>query len=668
VIQGPHSHGMVTKDSPFPTFKSHEGIKRIDQETLSSLPQYTFPQILAMQAERLGSQGIAIRKKAYGIWEAYHWKDYLNYVKLVALGLLDLGLKRGERVGIITDNQPEWLFSELGAQAVGAITLNLYRASGLNELAFLLRGIQAAFVIAQDQAQVDKLLEARAELPHIRHVVYIDTTGMRTYGGDPWLMSFAELLEHGQGMERKQPERFHQELTRGNSNEVALIVMTPGTTGPSKLVMLSHGNIIDMARKWLETTPLGIGDNWISITPPAWIVEQMWGVGVALCGGMTMNFPETLETLAEDLREIGPDAVITPARFWEDLASKIRVKISESGLIKRLLYAVSQRVGEAVVDRQWNSRSVPAWLRFLHWLASWIIFRPLLDRIGCLQLHVAITGGQPISPDMIRFFRTNGLNLKQAYVLTEAGGVFQVQPDGEVKAETVGRPLPRTEVKIAEDNEVLVSSPSNFVGYYGDAEATAMALSNGWLHTGDTGYFDDDGQLILVGRKEEIMHTKDGEGFSPDFIETRLKFNPYIREAVVFGKDMPYLAAMVNIDMENVGSWAKSRQIPYTTYADLSQQPAVEKLIQGEVQRMNSQLPPPMKLRKFLLLYKLLDADDEELTRTGKVRRKFVYEQYRELFEAMYTTKKELKVKGRVKYREGEVSTIETTVRIVSLD
>jgi long-chain acyl-CoA synthetase len=641
---------------------------RIDQETLSALPRYTLPQILAMQAERLGSQGIAIRKKAYGIWEAYHWEDYLSYVRLVALGLLHLGLERGERVGIISDNQPEWLFCELGAQAAGAVTLNLYRASGLKELAFLLNRIQAAFVIAQDQAQVDKLLEARAELPHIRHVVYIDPTGMRTYGGDPWLVSFAELLEHGRGMKRKQPERFHQELTRGKSNEVAVIVMTSGTTGHSKLVMLSHGNIIDMAGKWLETTSLGIGDNWISMTPPAWIVEQMWGVGFALCSGMTMNFPETPETLAEDFREVGPEAVITPARFWEDLASKVRVKITESGLIKRLFYAISQRVGEAVVERRWNRRSVPAWLRSLHWAISWIVLRPLLDRIGCLQLQVAITGGQPISPDMIRFFRANGLNLRQSYLLTEAGGVFQVQPDGEVKAETVGRPLPRTEVKIGEDNEVLVSSPSNFVGYYGDPEATAMALSNGWLHTGDTGYFDDDGQLILVGRKEEIMRTKDGESFSPDFLETRVKFSPYIREAVVFGKDRPYFVAMINIDMENVGSWAKKRRIPYTTYGDLSQQPGVEELIQREVQRINSQLPPPMKLRKFLLLYKLLDADDGELTRTGKVRRKFVYEQYRELFEAMYTTEKELKVKGRVRYREGEVSTIETTVRFLSLD
>ena len=659
---------MVAKSLFFPTLKSPKRVENIDEGMLSSLAECTFPQILAIQAERFSSERIAIRKKAYGIWQVYNWRDYLDYVKCVALGLLDCGLKRGEGLGIITDNQPEWLFSELGAQAVGAITLNLYGASGLKELTVFLNRIQASFVVAQDQAQVDKLLEARPELPHIRHVVYIDPTGMRTYRDDPWLLSFAELLECGQMLDRKQPERFEQELSKGRSDEVASVVMTSGTTGSPKLVMLSHSNIIDMARKWLETAPIGIGDNWISITSPAWIVEQMCGVGVALCGGMTVNFPETLETVASDLREIGPNVIITPPQFWEDLASKIRLKISESGLIRRLLYALFRRIGEAVVDRERDKQPVPIWLIFLRWLTSWIICRPLLDRIGCAQLRVAITGGQRISPDMIRFFRANGLNLKQAYVLTEAGGVFHVQPDRRVKAETVGTPLPRTEVKIAEDQEVLLSSPSNFIGYYHDTLETARVLTDGWLHTGDAGYFDDDGQLVLIGRKEEIIGTKDGETFSPDFVETRLKFSPYIKEAVVFGPGMPYLTAIVNIDMQNVGSWAKNRQIPYTTYADLSQQPTVEELIRGEVQHVNNQLPAPMQLRKFLLLHKLLDADDEELTRTGKVRRNFIYEQYRELLKAMYTDRKELKLKGRVRYREGQVGTIETKVRIVSLD
>ena len=643
-------------------------IERIDEQTLESFSQCTFPQILAKQAKRFGSERVAIREKAYGIWEPYSWQDYFNYVKLVALGLLAIGLKRGEHVGIITDNHPEWLFSELGAQAVGAITMNLYTSSVTKELTYGLNRIQAAYVIVQDQEQVDKLLEAQEELPHVRNVIYVDPTGMRTYRDNPWLLSFAELLELGRELERQQPDRFEEELWEGEADDLAIMLMTSGTTGLPKLAMLNYKNIIDMARKWLETAPIGIGDNWISITPPAWIVDQMWGMGVALCGGMTMNFPETPETVAEDLREVGPAIMITSSRFWEDLASKIRVKISDSGFIKRGIYHLCQKIGEAKVDRESKKQPVPMWLEFLNGVASWLTYRPLLDRVGCLRLRTAITGGHPISPDVIRFFRANGLNLKQAYGLTEAGGVFQVQPDGEVKPETVGKPLPRTEVKIAEDQEVLVRSPSNFMGYYQDPEETAATLTDGWLHTGDAGYFDDDGHLVIIGRKQEIMRTKEGEAFSPDFIETRLKFSPYIKEAVIFGEGMPYITAMINIDMENVGDWAEDRQIPYTTYTDLSQQPAVEELISKEVKEVNKRLPKHMQIRKFLLLYKLLDADDQELTRTGKVRRTFVYEQYRSLIEAMYRDQEYLQVKGQVRYRDGTVGTIETRVKILSIE
>jgi long-chain acyl-CoA synthetase len=643
-------------------------IKKISKGTLEELGDFTFPQILAIQAQRLGDDHIAIREKAYGIWEAITWKEYFQFVKHVALGLLSLGLKRSECVAIIMDNHAEWLFSELGAQAVGGITLNLYTSSVTKELTFGLNRVEASYVIAQDQEQVDKLLEAKTDLPHIRKVIYVDPTGMRGYRGDPWLISFKELLEIGREMEQQDPQLMEDELWKGKADDTALMIMTSGTTGVPKLAMLSYRNLTEMARKWLETSPVGLGDNWISITPPAWIVDQMWGMGVALCGAMTMNFPETPETLAEDMREVGPHLMITSSRFWEDLASKIRVKISDSGFIKRAIFNLGKRVGEAVVDRESAKRPVPAYLKALRLLASWALYRPLLDRVGCLRLRVAITGGHPISPDVIRFFRATGLNLKQAYGLTEAGGVFQVQPDGEVKPETVGKPLPRTQIRIAEDQEVLVSSPSVFQGYYQDPEATSKALRDGWFHTGDAGYMDEDGHLVIIGRKEEIMRTKDGEPFSPDFIETRLKFSPYIKEAVIFGEGMPYLTVMVNIDMENVGNWAEERKIPYTTYTDLSQQPQVEELIREEVQKVNQRLPQAMRLKKFLLLYKLLDADDEELTRTGKVRRKFVYEQYRDLIEAMYKELSGLKVKGKVRYRDGQVGTIETTVRIHTLE
>lgn len=640
----------------------------VDEETLSSMAQYTLPQILAKQAERLGPEKIAIREKAYGIWLAYNWKEYLRYIRHVALGFLALGLKRVENIGIITNNHPEWLFSELGAQAMGAITVNMFTSSIAKELTVMLNRIQAAYVVLQDQEQVDKLLETRQELSHVRKVIYIDPTGMRTYTGDPWLISFQELLKIGEELDKRQPNLFEEELWKGKPDEVALMIMTSGTTGIPKLAMLSHRSFTEMARKWIETAPIGVGDNWISITPTAWIVDQMWGVGLSPLVGMTMNFPETLETQAEDFREIGPAVIITSSRFWEDLASKIRVKIADAGWVKRKLFALGEKIGGAVVDRESKKQPVPSYLQLLHRLTARIIYRPLLDRVGCSQIRAAITGGHPISPDVIRFFRAKGLNLKHAYGLTEGGGVFQVQPDREVKPETVGKPLPRTEIKIAEDQEVLVNTPSSFVGYYQDPEETKKTLKDGWLHTGDAGYIDDDGHLLIIGRKEEIMRTKGGEAFSPDFIETRLKFSPYIKEAVIFGEGRDYITGFINIDFGNVGSWAEDRMIPYTTYTDLSQQPTVEELILGEVRHVNTQLPKPMRLHKIILLYKLLDADDEELTRTGKVRRKFVYEQYIKLIEAMYSDQKELEVTGKVRYRDGHVGTITTKAKILTVE
>lgn len=642
--------------------------ERFDQETLSSLMQYTIPQILFKQAKDLGSNKIAIREKMYGIWLSYTWEDYFQYIKKVALGLISLGLKRGENIGIITDNHPEWLFTELGAQAIGAITVNLFTSSIARELATMLARIQAVYVIAQDQEQVDKLLEMKEGLSNVRKVIYIDQTGMRTYRSNPWLISFEELLNLGERLDKENPDLFEKELWKGKPDEVALMIMTSGTTGVPKLAMLTHQSFTEIARKWVESAPIGPGDNWISITPTAWIVDQMWGMGVSPLTGMTMNFPETPETQAEDFREIGPVVVISSSRFWEELASKIRVKIADAGWIKRKLFSLGERIGGALVDRESKKEPVPSSLKILHKIFSTILYRPLLDRVGCLQIRAAITGGHPISPDVIRFFRAKGLNLKHAYGLTEGGGVFQVQPDKEVKPETVGKPLPRTEIKIAEDQEVLVKTPSCFAGYYKDPEATNKALRNGWLHTGDAGYIDDDGHLLIIGRKEEIMRTRGGEAISSDFIETRLKFSPYIKEAVVWGEDRDYITGFINIDFGNVGSWAEDRMIPYTTYTDLSQRPEVEELILGEVRHVNTQLPKPMRLKKIILLYKLLDADDEELTRTGKVRRRFVYERYINLIEAMYSNKKELEVTGEVHYRDGHVGTITTKVKILTVE
>ena len=645
----------------------HQKFERLGRDRAESLSQYTCPQILAKQSEWLGGKRIAVREKAYGIWQTFTWQDYLRYTRAVALGLLSLGVRRGENIGLILDNHPEWLFAELGTQAIGAVSLPLFTSSVAKELTVGLNRIEAICVFAQDQEQVDKLLSCRDELPHVNHVVYVDPTGMRSYRDDPWLISFSQLLELGDEQDKDQPDLFIKELWAGKPEEVALMLMTSGTTGVPKLVMLAHENITEMSRKWLETAPVGIGDNWISITPTAWIVDQIWGIGITLTGGMAMNFPETFETAVEDFRDIGPSVIVTSSRFWEDLASKIRVKINDAGWMKRRLYRFSQDIGRRKVDLESEKQALSPRLKFLSWLSETFVSSPLMDRLGCSQFRAAYTGGHPISPDVIRFFRANGLNLKQCYGLTEAGGIFQVQPDEEVKPETVGKPLPRTRVKIADDQEVLVSSKSNFIGYYQNPEATAAALKDGWFYTGDAGYFDEDGHLLIIGRKEDIMRTVEGEAFSPDFIETRLKFSPYIKEAVIWGEGQPYLTAFINIDFGNVGNWAEERKIPYTTYTDLTQQPQVEALIQDEVREVNLQLPKPMQMKKITLLYKLLDADDEELTRTGKVRRKFVFDLYKNIIAAMYSEKSELPVTGQVRYRDGHVGTIETTIKILTV-
>ncbi|HQB29706.1 MAG TPA: AMP-binding protein [Syntrophales bacterium] len=641
---------------------------RKQDEAEAFLRNCTLPQMLLRQAET-GPQGTpAIREKAYGIWHTLTWREYAERVADTAMGLKTLGLRRRETAGLIVENCSEWLFAELGAQSLGAVTVNLFSSAVADELSQVIQRIQASVIVAQDQEQVDKLLEVREKIPQVNRVVYVDPTGMNAYRDNPWLVSFRDLLEEGRKCREEHPGRFEKEVARGRQDDIAVMMLTSGTTGLSKLAMLSHGNFVHMGLQWLDSLPGEGAIDWVSLSPPAWIVDQMWGMGVSLVGGFTMNFPETAETVPEDLREIGPSVMITSSRFWEDLASRIRVRMADSSWIKRKAFQISERTGRAAEKARMRRGSVsPAW-RAACAVAERIVFRPLLDRVGCSRIRSAFTGGHPISPDVIFFFRSIGLNLKQCYGLTEAGGIFQAQPDHSPKLDTVGLSLPGTEVKLSEDKEVLVQSKANFKGYFRDYKATEEAFADGWLKTGDAGMIDENGHLVIIGRKAEVIRDKGGNLFSPDFIETRLKFSPYIQEAVIFGEGRPYLTAFINIDMGNVGNWAEERMIPYTTYTDLSQQPKVEKMILGEVRRVNRELPGPMNIRKLVLLYKLLDADDEELTRTGKVRRHFVYGLYLDIIEAMYDNRQEIPVQGKVRYRDGRTGVIETTVRIHTVE
>mgnify|MGYP002640863969 FL=1 len=639
----------------------------MDSEAVASMPRYTLPQILSRQTDRLGSEKVALREKAYGKWKKYTWNEYLTFTKFTALGMISLGLKRGQNFGLILDNGPEWLFGELGIQSAGAVPFPMFASAAAEELSEDLNRIKAGFVIAQNQEQTNKLLALKTELSFIEHIIYVDPTGMSPYEDDPWLVSFSQLVELGEELDREQPDLFIKELWEGKPEDIALVMHTSGTTGTPKGVMLSHANFTDMACSWIKNAPIGMGDNWMSMNKTAWIIDQMWGVGITLCGGLVINFPESPESAMDDFRDLGPEVMMEPSDFWEDLASSIRVRIQDAGAIQQRLFNWSHQIATEILNLETENRSVSVRLKILKWLAGRMIFLPLLDRIGGSSIRVAYVGGAPVDPEMIRFFRAIGLNLQQCYGMTETCGFFPIHLDKTGMTGAVYQPFPGTKLRLADGQEILVLSKANFEGYYENGGATTDSLKDGWLHTGDVARFDEKGQLLIIGRKQEAMSTDGGRNFSPEFIEARLKFSPYIKEAVVLGEGQTYLAALINIDFENVGGWAEERNIPCHSYKELSLQSEIEQLIREEIAQINTALPEKMKVLRMILLYKMLDEDDHVLTRTGKVKRDMVLEAYKEMVEAIYADRSELPVKGKIRYRDGTVYDIETRVRILDV-
>jgi long-chain acyl-CoA synthetase len=634
-------------------------------DLLPSMEGLTSPQILARNAEKLGFDKIAIREKAFGIWQPYNWQEYLENTRHVCLGLLSLGFQRGENIALIIDNRPEWLFSELGAQAAGAVTVNLFTSTMSRELVYDLNHINASFVFVENRKQVEKILIHRDALLHIKRVIFIDPTNMVVFKDEPWLLSFNQLMDLGKGMEEEDPERFASELWKGKAEDTALMLMTSGTKGIPKPAMISYKNLMEMSGKWLENLPLAIGDNWVSLSPCAGILEETGCIGIALAGCMTINFPETSESLMNDMREIGPSIIVAYPGFWEYLMSLIKTDLEETGPVRRWLYNSSLETGKAVYALESRGDAVPFWLRCLQMLFRRIITIPLLDRIGLLDTRHAFSGGYPVSPEVIRFFRFNGLALKQCYGLAETSGMFQFQGENDSSADTAGKPLSGTELTITPDGEILIAGKFIFSGYYQDAEATSDVLRDGWLYTGDIGNLDDNGRLAIVGRKEDIIRAEDGRIFSRDFIETRIKESPYIKEAVIWGKGKPFLIAFIGIDFENTLRWAERHRTLTHEHTELTKRPEVEDLIKSEIHDLNLRMPHYMRIRKFILINKQLDTD-EELTKTGVARRKFLFEQYRDILDAMYTDRSEAALIGRLRGINDDIRTIKTRIRIIS--
>lgn len=604
------------------------------EDTTTAVDHGTFPGRLVERARRSAGT-VALREKKFGIWQEVTWREYAAHVRAVALGLEDLGLGPGDTVAVISGNRPAWLYVELAAQSLGAVPLGIFVDAMPEQVRRVLDHSEARLVLAEDQEQADKVLGVRAALPRLDRIVVADTRGLETYR-DPMLVSLADVEARGRQIDEADRGRYESRLAQRRPDDVALLSYTSGTTGAAKAAMISHRNLLAMAAGVTEVDPMRAGDEIVSFLPFAWVGEQLISVAMALHVGATVNFPEEPETVREDLREIGPHVMVAPPRFWEAMCSEYQVKIADSGLVKRLAVRAALALGERAAARERDRARPGLGARAARTLARWLAFRALLDRLGLSRVRRAYTGGAPLGPEIFAFFRAIGLNLKQVYGQTETAGICVVHPDGEVRAGTVGRPTPGTRVRISEAGEILVAGESVFLGYYKNPEATAGALDDGWLRTGDAGFLDERGHLVMIDRVTDVLRMTDGSRFSPALIENKLKFSPFVREAVVIGEQRPYVVALIQIDMGNVGSWAEARRLPFTTFKDLSSKPDVAALIAEAIVRVNQDLPEAARIRDFALFDKELDADDDELTRTQKVRRATILSKYRGMIERVY--------------------------------
>ncbi len=631
--------------------------------------QDTLPRLLLRNARRYGNSRVALREKEFGIWQSFAWSDYLDHVKYFCLGMVSLGLEKSDKIAIIGDNRPEWVFAELAAQCAGAVPLGIYQDSTSKEVGYTIDHSDALFVVAEDQEQVDKILELKEEIPKVKKVIYTDPKGMRNYD-DPMLLDFRQVEDMGMDLDARNPDLFVNMLKAVKGDDLAIINYTSGTTGLPKGSLLTHTNLLKMASNLIKVDPKFLNDEFVSFLPLPWIGEQMMSLASALLVGFTVNFPEEPETVQADMREIGPNVMFSPPRIWENLAASVQVRVMDATPLKRFIFNKAMPIGYRMADCRFEKREPSLGLKFQYLMAYLGAFRSLKDRLGFSKLRSASTGGAALGPDTFRFFHALGVNLKQIYGQTEISGISCIHLDGDINFDSVGKPIPETAIRISDEGEILSKSPSVFQGYYKDEDSTAATLKDGWLHSGDAGHITDDGHLVVIDRLKDVMSMSDGTRFSPQFIENKLKFSPYIKEAVVIGDQLPFITAIINIDMDIVGKWAENNRTSYTTYTDLSSKVEVYDMIEVEARKINRDLYKINKvsiIKKFVLLYKELDADDDELTRTQKVRRGFIGERYKEVIDAMYTDTEAVPIDTEIKFQDGRTSRIKTTVMIRTL-
>jgi len=627
----------------------------------------TIPKILVENA-RVRGEKAANREKDFGIWQTWSWAQVATEVRALACGLVALGLKPGDKLGIIGDNRPHLYWAMVAAQSVGAVPVPVYQDSVADEMLYIFEHVEARFAVVENQEQVDKLLEIKDRAPHLETIIYEEPRGLQHYD-QPFLHRYRDVQEKGRAFDAANPGFFDDAVARGNGSDIAIMLYTSGTTGRPKGVMLSFDNIVITARNSTAQDGLTENDEMLAYLPMAWVGDNLYSVGQAYVAGFCVSCPESTETVLEDLREIGPTYFFAPPRIFESILTTVTIRMEDAAAIKRKAFHFfmehARRVGTRILD----GKPVGLIDRLLYAIGQVLVYGPLKNVLGFSRIRLAYTAGEAIGPDIFAFYRSLGMNVKQLYGSTEASVYITTQPDGDVRPDTVGRPADGVEVKITDEGEVMFRSPGVFVAYYKNDDATRTTkTADGWVHTGDAGYFTD-GQLKIIDRAKDVGKLNDGTLFAPKYLENKLKFFPYIKEAVTFGHGRDYAAAIINIDLEAVGDWAERRNIAYTGYTDLARQRPVYELVRDCVAKVNADLARDSHLagsqiKRFLVLHKELDADDGELTRTRKVRRSFVADKYGQIIKALYSGADHCPVKALVTFEDGRTATIDADLPI----
>jgi long-chain acyl-CoA synthetase len=628
----------------------------------------TWPKILKHNYEKYGDNHLAMRHKHYGIWQSYTWKEYYLNVKYLALGLLSLGFKRGDKVLIIGDNAPQWYYAELAAQANHGASVGVYSGLLPPEIKYIAKNSEAKFAVVEDQEQVDKLLQIKDDLPRLKKIIYWNHKGIAHYDA-PILMGYEQLLQLGRKYEEEHPGLFEQNIETGKADDICALVYTSGTTEATpKGAVHTYRTIRASADCYLNLDPWYENDNAVPYLPPVGMTEQWFGIGCHLLSASILNFAEEPETQQQDMREIGPGVVFYEARLWESQAGMVQARILDADAIKRFTFRRLMPIGYKMAELKFQRKKPNLLLKILYALADLALFRPVRDNLGLSNARICYATGAMLCPDTFRFYHALNLPLKSIYGSTEGGALTGARND-DIRLETVGPILKGTEVKIAKNGEIICRQPGTFVGYYNDPLKTAEVLKNGWFHSGDSGFITHDGHVVVLDRMEDLVELGSGDKLTPQVIESWLRSSPYIKDAwVLAGPDGAYASAIIVINYDSVGRWAGQRRVAYATFAELSQKPEVYELVKMEIDRTNRALEPGVRVKKYVNLHKEFDPDEGELTRTRKLRRAFLEERYRKLINAIYSDKTEVPIGIQVKHRDGRMETIKTTINIKSVE